>query len=475
MQKQIHVNSYVKRDGTQVKEHFRTIDTDNYGTPPIFSEYPNYPIMDEKNYNLVKNFLSNILNPTMNMESAPVLQGGVSVDVGFPTGSGAGDVGAGAGLGNILSDVSGVLGTVAAVGLELAPIALQMYQAINNGNGQAVEYLRPQFDTKMKQLDTQVAQMKTNIDNNITKLVNTKNQVDYTKIYEPLQKDWQAYQSAKNIVNRIKVHANNEDFQSVANDLGNFVSESPIGKTIITNSLMQNIITNLRQNSSKILNAENIDDLFKNNAQSLIPKYNNIPILPKYFSDLAIKNLAQLTNNILNNSRPEAHQLMDLSLNLPEDTYNNSEYSMIQPIFNEQLNNYLQSNGMKPFIPKDMKGIVFDKSSPLSQKLSNLKQLQNDVRKELTKNPDVKCITGLGIDTDKNLQYAIGNYTIINPHIENGIFKGTLIDIYDYHLLLKLSHSINFKTLVINDLAFLLQLIGIIKNYYSIIPIEFVL
>jgi len=56
----------------------------------------------------------------------------------------------------------------------------------------------------MKQLDTQVAQMKTNIDNNITKLVNAKNRTEYSKIYEPLQKDWQAYQSAKNIVNRIK-------------------------------------------------------------------------------------------------------------------------------------------------------------------------------------------------------------------------------------------------------------------------------
>ena len=44
--------------------------------------------------------------------------------------------------------------------------------------------------------------MKTNIDNNITKLVNTKNQSEYSKIYEPLQKDWQAYQSAKSIVNR---------------------------------------------------------------------------------------------------------------------------------------------------------------------------------------------------------------------------------------------------------------------------------
>jgi len=35
MQKQIHVNSYVKRDGTQVKEHFRTIDTEDYGTTHI--------------------------------------------------------------------------------------------------------------------------------------------------------------------------------------------------------------------------------------------------------------------------------------------------------------------------------------------------------------------------------------------------------------------------------------------------------
>lgn len=35
MQKQIHVNSYVKRDGTQVKEHFRNIDTDYYVTAPV--------------------------------------------------------------------------------------------------------------------------------------------------------------------------------------------------------------------------------------------------------------------------------------------------------------------------------------------------------------------------------------------------------------------------------------------------------
>lgn len=47
----------------------------------------------------------------------------MSVDVGIPSGGGIGDV-----LGNI----GDVLETVAAVGLELAPIALQMYQAINS-------------------------------------------------------------------------------------------------------------------------------------------------------------------------------------------------------------------------------------------------------------------------------------------------------------------------------------------------------
>ncbi len=29
MEKEVHVNAYTKKDGTQVREHFRTIDSDN--------------------------------------------------------------------------------------------------------------------------------------------------------------------------------------------------------------------------------------------------------------------------------------------------------------------------------------------------------------------------------------------------------------------------------------------------------------
>ena len=45
---------------------------------------------------------------------------------------------------------------------------------MNSGYDSAAEYLKPQFDTRVKQLDAQVAQMKGNIDNNISKLVNAK-------------------------------------------------------------------------------------------------------------------------------------------------------------------------------------------------------------------------------------------------------------------------------------------------------------
>jgi hypothetical protein len=106
MEKTVHVNSYVKKDGTQVKEHYRNIDTDNYGTGLISPDYPDYPVMDEKNNNQVKNLLSNIFNPTMGMDSiSPVLQGGVSVDVGFPDGGGT-TIGEG-GLGDVM-EVSAV-------------------------------------------------------------------------------------------------------------------------------------------------------------------------------------------------------------------------------------------------------------------------------------------------------------------------------------------------------------------------------
>ena len=98
--------------------------------------------------------------------------------------------------------------------------------------------------------------------------MNAKNQVEYTKIYEPLQKDWQAYQSAKNIVNRIKVHANNGDFKSVANELGNFQNEK-----------LNQIANPMNPNPQAI---ENIYSGLSTTVQNIKPEIDKIVNVTKY-------------------------------------------------------------------------------------------------------------------------------------------------------------------------------------------------
>ena len=381
MQKQIHVNSYVKRDGTQVKEHFRNIDTDNYGTPPIAPENQNGPVLDEQDHNPLEKLFQNIFNPTMNMKSGPILQGGISVDVGLPTG----------GIGDVLGNIGSVLGTVVAVGLELAPIALQMYQAMNSGNGQAVKYLKPQFDTKIKQLDTQVAHIKNNIDNNITKLVNTKNQTEYFKIYEPLQKDWQVYQHASNIVNRIKIYANNNDYQSVANELGNFTS----GNLEQINNNTNSKLTNFLNNINKVTNKQYVNDATE-------------------FWNASVKNLN--TDYIKNNSI-----IIEHPNNLPSK-------SLTKIVQNKLHSQNLDTN---------TKGVIYDENSPVSIAIGKSSSFQNFVRQNyisLIYGNTVNGSIGFNPLTESNLWAAVNKIDIVYAYIdENGNIISVLLDTYDFN------------------------------------------
>lgn len=472
MEKQIHVNSYMRKDGTVVKEHFRTIDARDYGILPTIRESNKIPEFDKPKREHSKDKFP-YEHPEIDLDHNIVLEGGVSVDVDLPTEGGTGEG---------LSSVAGIV-------LEILPLALQIYQAISDGGGQAAAYLQPEFNAKIKLLDNQVKQMKTDIDTKVEKLTNIKDKGEYTKLYNPLQKDWQAYQSAKNIVNRIKAYSNNGDFQSVVNEINNLTSNNQ--KQIISDILQPNVklknsIPNFSNNTQKIpikmTSNEKLNQIanpMNPNPQTIENIYNGLSTTVKNLKPKIDKfiNVAKhskgplyLLNNYANYHRPEARQFMNLSLNLPEDTYSNSEYSMIQPIFNEKLNEYLHKIGTDLQVTKNMRGIVFDKSSPISQKLSNFEQLQNDIRAKY--NQDAKFISGLGISTDTNLQYSVGHFTILNPRIENGIFKGELFDIYDFDKLNREQFE-KLITYLFNNGAYYLQKWHRLKNYYFFIPIEF--
>jgi len=460
MQKQIHVNSYVKRNGTQVREHFRNIDTDNFAGQSLAPDYSDELVMDGQDKDLFESLfpnLPNIFNPTMNMDSAPVLQGGVSVDVGLPTGE----------MGDVLGSIGDALGAVIAIGVELAPIAIQIYQTINGGDGQAAKYLKMQFRAKVKQLDNKVAQMKTNIDNNVTRLINAKNKIEYAMIYEPLQKDWQAYRHAKNIVNRIKTHANNNDFQSVAKDLENFTSKNQ--KQIISDLLQPNVkLQNNINNVKNLIKKFNLDDKFKYALSHNTSGINH----NADFSHYGNKNIK--INNLLNKNKPNAKEMANIFLAKPQNIPLSREYSYI-PKGNANILNYkykLLSTNKE--IPQNWEGIVFNQYSSLSKNVSNSVEMQNKIRSEFNIMRANTLNDKLEVDfsKDSNLHLSIGHATVLEPYIDSqGYFHGILFDKYDFNKLYEMLYK-NPKVYFANNYFWLIQhMQG--HNYYILAPIIF--
>ena len=184
MEKQIHVNSYVKRDGTLVKEHFRTIDTDNFGLPPDTSSVNASPIGDVSDKTIV------IENPEGASADSPASK-----------------------------TIDDVLGNIGRTVFKSLPLILQIIQAIHDRHKENVSKLLPQFNTQMKQFDTHIGQMKSSINNMAAKLATVKNQSEYSKLYQTLQKVYPKYQRAVALNNKIQAHANVGNYQAIANEL----------------------------------------------------------------------------------------------------------------------------------------------------------------------------------------------------------------------------------------------------------------
>ena len=119
-------------------------------------------------------------------------------------------------------------------------------------------------------------------------------------------------------------------------------------------------------------------------------------------------------------------------------------------------------------------GVIYDKNSGFSKRLSNSPELQTQIMSKYDKKSK-KFTTnqiGIGFSEDKNLNYSIGHGTILKPRIENGEFRGILFDKYDYKWLSK-EELPNAETRKLNNSAYTLQTINKLTNYYVIIPVQF--
>ena len=135
--------------------------------------------------------------------------------------------------------------------------------------------------------------------------------------------------------------------------------------------------------------------------------------------------------------------------------------------FNKAVSKHLNVD-----IPRDWNGVAFEDNSPTSQNLSNSPQLQQQVVSLYRNGKFLSDKIPIELNQDKNLHYSVGHGTIIRPNVDkNGYFKGTLFDWYDFDCL-PIDRQ-NLQTNIINDAAFILQKIKMLKNYYILIPIKF--
>ena len=219
--------------------------------------------------------------------------------------------------------------------------------------------------------------------------------------------------------------------------------------------------------------AANVDNFNIENSE--IKNIDSTSMKLTNFSQLESTNLFAKINAEKNANRPDARELMNIALsgfkNLPE----HPEFNVFQPEAVEYVNNQLNIQNSKGLaIPNDWHGVIYDKNSGFSKRLSNSPELQTQIMSKYDKK--TKRFTtnqiGIGFSEDKNLNYSIGHGTILNPRIENGEFKGILFDKYDYNLHIKEYLKTPEVTFYNNAMA-VMQYTPFAKNYYVIIPIKF--
>lgn len=425
--KEIHVNAYTKKDGTYVREHYRTIDSNDF-------------TVATESYNQTS-------------ASTPVLTGGVSMDVNLN------QVNNGIDWDNVGSIIRQVINTTANVALSALPIASQIYQAASLSDKNTVNDLMPHLNNAVNSLTDNQKIMKQNLENNLKKLTSTKNQDEYAALYKSFVNENEIYKQNSDAINKIKYATQNKDYEMVVKELDNYMN--------LQNNIIRNIAANNPVNLQPVIE-RNTPAQYKTNLNSMNFAPYPSPYINSYTQPDVIKiNPLRFINDTMNQKRPDAKKFMDMALAFPDAYSRTPEYMIIPKKFNKAVSKHLNVD-----IPRDWNGVAFEDNSPTSQNLSNSSQLQQQVVSLYRNGKFLSDKIPIELNQDKNLHYSVGHGTIIRPNVDkNGYFKGILFDLYDYDWIK--FHLDNWRTAGINNSAFILQQIGLLKNYYILIPIKF--
>ena len=303
--------------------------------------------------------------------------------------------------------------------------------------------------------------------------------------------------SRKNLFSSLN-NAVHEKINGMRNKATNYVQDKV---DIVKNGVID--LQNKYENYSKML-----DDFGKYNEEAL-PYYEKYESYNKFITDVAEKNRKKNefmldtvrrfssegyirptscsrvydksdfrdlnVNYHLNRNRPDAQEMLRISI-LGTDSYsNNSQFVHIPQKQTESIQSMFYLTG-EDKIPNGMKGIAFNSNSDFSKRLSASKELQNAINQDISQKNRIEKEPYLIIDfqKDENLHLSIGHGRVIYRLTNDGYVEGCLFDKYDFAFIQPGSPSDKDKMITFaNDYAYYKSITRKYENYFYIVNFKY--
>ena len=434
-EKLVHVNAYTKRDGTEVREHYRG---GGIGTPIV-------PYNDETvnpNGGIAGKEPTTPFNTTIlewlgiwDLLKGPfetphkqnlVLDGGISMNV--PAG-GIGDVLGPAG------EAIQAIGLIVQVGGQLALQGIQIAKSIkdaikNFDNSVDFYYLMPKLGDTVGELRQGYTKSKELETSTLDKLANTKDQRAYEQLYQSYLKQREHNKQINHILNRVEYALQQKDYDGVANELQNY------------QTIQEEGMKNLTQEWSKTQLQPTIPDA----TDYPMPQ----PLTPPQDWDYVLRNIGKespefqkqaigLGMNYIGKKAPDANQFWKIATG---DVKGYQKYL-------EQNGCIIDSISQLPFDFKDTvrakvrqqlyvndaKGLIIRPDSALSQEIAASPEFQEFIKTHLNELLHGKVVSGnTRFTSSKNLYYTIKKADILDTYInKNGDMISFIFDTYDFN------------------------------------------
>lgn len=408
----VHVDAYVKDDGTQVKEHYR-------GAP------------------------SN--TETLSAEKT-ILEGNVSVDYipeNIPVKKADGTS----------SKSSGFINTAiqaASIALNAISAASKLKAFKNSANTELKSGLENELQSSIEDFKTHQKSEEEKEKQYLEKMVNAKNQNEYSALYKNLTQQKLHNKKTRDAVTRVEYAVKTKDYDTVINELQNYQSDF---KDVVKKTQQERPLNVLDLMKAKPLNISS--DFSQTSIMETSPKVNKIAVDDGMF-------LYNTAYNI-----PDAKELWkasshDFNQSKSYIQKNGSLIYSVSELPSDELQRTVSRKLQEQLGINDTLGVILKSESTLSQAIAQSKEIKEHFVKYKSQLLNGKIIkhSSTYFSSNKNLSKALGHADILYTHIDkdNNLYM-LVFDTYDFN-----KGDGDWKVRIANAV----QEAGYIRNYYTL-------